>query len=288
MAEIKLNPKVANYIVEIDWTAVGANGGPTREDIVRHYEGGDLVLLNNVPLGVDYDFLNRVVVPDHEGSRKLSHKSFLYPKLWNGNQRRLLYETFGLNLMTYWRFRSEVQRLNARVAELTREIFPAYRFLKEQFSWRFLPTDLGVHPLHIDAFGSNEDLQYVRFFVNLDRQPRVWKVSHRLEEVAEQAYEREGWSRHADMPANEFCAVASRHCSDQPAPDCHEVSFLQGDVWLCDTRKVSHGVVSGQRLLATHFWVDPHSMQDPAKRLNQVVEDIHLRHAGHVKQAAAV
>ncbi len=288
MADVKLNPKVANYIVEFDWASVGTDKGPSFRDIVRHYEAGDLILLNNVPLGVDYEFLNRIVVPDLEGARKLSHKSFLYPKLWNSSERRLLFATFGFNLADYWRFRAQVLHLNRRVAELTHQIFSSYRFFKEQFSWRFLPTDLGVHPLHIDTFGSNEDHQYVRFFVNLDREPRVWKVSHRLEEVAEQVYRQEGWERHASLSANEFCNIASRYCYEQENPDCHIVSFAQGDVWLCDTRKISHGVVSGHRLMATHFWADPQSMQDPSKRLDPVVEKIHAKHGGHGQLTAAV
>jgi hypothetical protein len=279
MADIKLNPKVANYIVEVDWPSVGKGTGPAYRDIVDHYESGNLILLRNVPLGVDYDLVNRITVPRLEGSRELSYKSFLYPKLWRRSQRRLMYGTFGLNAADYWRFRTEVRRLNARIAELTRQVFPSYRFIKEQFSWRFLPTDLGIHPLHIDSFGSNDDLQYVRFFTNLDRQPRVWRVSHRLHEVADRFYRRENWARHAALPANRFCEVASRICYEDPDPDCHEISFGQGDVWLCDTRKVSHGVVSGHRLMATHFWADPQTMQDPSKRLNQVVSDIHARHA---------
>ena len=287
MAEIRRSPRVRDYIVEIDWATVGTDGGPTCRDIVAHFEAGDFILLNNVPLRVDYDLLNRITVPALDGARKLSYKAFLYPKLWQSHHRRLLYRTFGLNLADYWRFRNQVRRLNAQVHGLTRQIFPTYRFVKEQFSWRFLPTDLGVHPLHIDAYGSNDDIQYVRFFVNLDREPRVWKISHRLEEVAEQVYRREGWSRHAGATANEFCRVAGRYCLDLAEPDCHEVSFAQGDVWLCDTRKISHGVVSGHRMMATHFWADPQGMHDPSKRIDQVVQNIHARYAdGDVKAAA--
>lgn len=278
MAKIELNPKVENYLVEFDWSSVGQDGGPSYRDIVGHYEAGDLVLLNNVPLGVDYDLLNRVHVPDDEGFRKLSYKSLLYPKLWKSKERRLLYDTFGLDLVTYLRFRAEVQRLNARVLELTHNIFSSYRFGKEQFSWRFLPTDLGIHPLHIDTFGDNADVQYVRFFINLDKEPRVWRVSHRLDEVARQVYRRQDWSRHAALPANEFCAIASRHCYGLQDPDCHKVRFAQGDVWLCDTRKISHGVISGHRLMATHFWAEPDSMQEPSNRLDRTVEHIHAKH----------
>lgn len=288
MAEIKLSPKVENYIVEIDWPSVGHDGGPSYRDIVSHYEAGDLVLLKNVPLGVDYDLLNRVNVPKTDGSRKLSYKFFLHPKLWRITDRRLLYATFGLDLATFWRFRKEVQRLNARAAALTHEIFSSYRFGREQFSWRFLPTDLGVHPLHIDSFGDNADVQYVRIFINLDREPRVWNVSHRLDEVARQRYQRDHWEHHAALTANELCAIASRHCYELENPDCHQVRFDQGDVWLCDTRKISHGVVSGHRLMATHFWAEPDSMLDPSKRLDQAVAQIHARYAGQNDRAQAV
>jgi hypothetical protein len=40
--------------------------------------------------------------------------------------------------------------------------------------------------------------------------------------------------------------------------------------------------------MATHFWADPQTMQDPSKRLNQVVSDIHAQHADVDRQAVAL
>ena len=49
--------------------------------------------------------------------------------------------------------------------------------------------------------------------------------------------------------------------------DRHVVEFTQGDVWLCETRINSHQILSGRRLVATDFYVDPSSMLDPEQRV---------------------
>ncbi len=285
MAEVTLNPEVENYIHEIDWQAGQANFEAMRQRIVTLFEDGQLIVLKNHPLAINFDLLSSFEVPQTERYRELRYNQLLFPKLWKARDRGVIFGTFGLDLFKYLRVRAEVLRVNRALRDLLGTIFPSYRLVREQYSWRFLATGYAIHPLHFDAFGSDDDLQYVRFFVNLDRQPRVWRVSHRLDEMLERHYEERDWGRYADMAPNSFCDIVCDYLREHRDVPCHEVSFQQGDLWLVDTRTVPHGVVSGHRLVVTHFWIDPQSMYDPSKRLDARIARFHERAAGTAQAA---
>ena len=285
MAVLTINPEVKNYVHEIDWKAGQTDFETMRQQIVSLFESSQLVILKNHPITVDVDLLGSFEVPNTERYRELSYKQLLFPKLWKARDRGVMFGTFGPNVGKYLRVRAEVLRVNRELRRLLGTIFPDYRVEREQYSWRFLSTGYFVHPLHLDTFGSNEDRQYVRFFMNLDRQPRVWRVSHRLDEMMERYYRERDWGRYTEMPANQFCDKVTDYFRENPDVPCHEVSFEQGDLWLVDTRTIPHGVISGNRMVATHFWIDPHSMADPAKRLDTRIAALHQRLAGAAQAA---
>ena len=285
MAVLTINPDVKNYVHEIDWKAGQTGFEEMRQQIVSLFEDGQLVILKNHPITVDIDLLGSFEVPNTERYRELSYKQLLFPKLWKARDRGVMFGTFGLNVGKYLKVRTEVLRVNRELRRLLATIFPDYRVEREQYSWRFLSTGYFVHPLHLDSFGSDEDRQYVRFFMNLDQQPRVWRVSHRLDEMMERFYRERNWDRFAEIPANQFCEKANEYIIDNPDVPCHEVSFEQGDLWLVDTRTIPHGVISGNRMVATHFWIDAQSMADPAKRLNARIAALHARLGGTAQAA---
>ena len=285
MAVLTINPDVENYVHEIDWKAGQADFESMRQQIVSLFEDSQLVILKNHPITVDTDLLGSFEVPNIKRYRELSYKQLLFPKLWKARDRGVMFGTFGLDVAKYLRVRAEVLRVNRELLRLLGIIFPSYRVEREQYSWRFLSTDYSVHPLHLDAFGSDEDRHYVRFFMNLDRAPRVWRVSHRLDELIRRHYHERDWGCFTDMPANQFCDIVNDYFRENPDVPFHEVSFEQGDLWLLDTRTVPHGVLAGNRMVATHFWIDPQSMTDPAKRLDARVAALHARLGGTAQAA---
>ena len=285
MAVLTINPDVENYIHEIDWEVGQTDFEEMRQQIVSLFEDGQLVILKNHPIKIDVDLLGSFEVPNTKRYRELSYKQLLFPKLWKARDRGVMFGTFGLDVAKYLRVRAEVLRVNQGLLRLLGIIFPSYRVEREQYSWRFLSTDYSVHPLHLDAFGSDEDRHYVRFFLNLDRAPRVWRVSHRLDEMIRRHYQERRWGRFTDMPANQFCDIVNDCFRENPQVPCHEVKFEQGDLWLLDTRTVPHGVLAGNRMVATHLWIDPQSMENPAKRLDARVAALHARLGGTAQAA---
>jgi 3-deoxy-D-manno-octulosonic acid hydroxylase-like protein len=271
MARVELNPRVADRFVRLDWSKQGRDPIGFRSEIIRNYERGNIIILDHAPFRIDFDPLNRVSLPPGRDFQKLSDRVFLRPKIHRAEVRRLLLQAFGTDLTLCLRFRREVSRVSASLRDFARAVFRPYRFLKLGVSWRITRT--GPEGLHVDYFRQQEDLHYLRLFVNVDREPRIWTVSHTLEELIERYYDEARLFELDRAPSNAICARLNKAVFDQvnvrprDAFDRHVVSFDPGDVWLCETRLNSHEIYSGHRLVATDFYVDPASMLDPSMRV---------------------
>lgn len=276
MAEIEHSAAVVDRFVRLDWRHRAADPRAFDAALIAHYEAGDIVLLDNPPFVVDFDVLNRVSFPQGRDYQKLTDKFLTRPKLHRREVRRLFHGAFGFDLVLYARFRREVKRLSEELRSFARSLAPAYRFLKQGVSWRFTPT--GPEGLHVDYFRRAEDTHYLRIFINVDRQPRVWTVGPRLQDLIERYAEEAGLLELEGRPSNEVCRRLNDRVFDpinrQPrsAMDRHVVRFAPGDVWLCETRLNSHEIFSGHRLVATDFYVDPMSMLDPSRRVDAQVD----------------
>ena len=279
MAEIELSAAVADRFVSLDWMDRAANPSAFDARLIRHYEAGDIVLLDHSPFSVDFEVLNRVSFPAGRAHQKLTDKFLTYPKLHRREVRRLFREAFGSDVFLYRRFRREVKRLSGELRRFAWTIAPSYRFLKQGVSWRLTPT--GPEGLHVDYFSRTDDLHYFRIFINVDRQPRVWTVGPRLQDLIERFAKEASLAELTSAPSNKVCHRLNKLVFDrinaQPrsAMDRHTVRFAPGDVWLCETRLNSHEIFSGHRLVATDFYVDPASMHDPSLRVDvQVAESL--------------
>ena len=183
----------------------------------------------------------------------------------------LILTKFGRTPLLYFKLRREILRVTKQVCRVLRDVFEPYRILKESVSWRFTAT--GPEPLHVDWFRPTDDLHYVRMFINIDEQPRVWSVSHQLEDLIVGNYSTAELAELRGSPSNSIIDRINHRVlnpiSYEPASetDRHVVEFTQGDTWLCETRINSHQILSGRRLVATDFYVDPSSMLDPEQRV---------------------
>ncbi len=283
MPRVRRSPQVEDYLVRMDWRDAESDLAGWCDELAASYEAGKVVLLANAPLRIDYELLNRVTLPVGRRFKKTKDRFFLYPRLHQRGVPALFWRAFGGDLGLYLAFRREVRSVSEQIRAFAQKAFPGYRFLGDDVSWRFSAT--GPEDLHIDSFGSNEDMHYLRIFVNVDEQPRLWNVSHRLDELGERYYESAELGALRDASGNEFCHavnLAAFGGAEGPGLDGHprhEVEFEQGDVWLCDSRIVSHQIVSGRRLVVTHFEVAPDSMRDPEQRVDARVTRCHERHA---------
>jgi hypothetical protein len=295
VVDIELSPRVADPFVRMDWRDDGDDPAAFRAALIRNYELGKVIILENAPFHVDFDLLNKVSLPPGRRFQKLSDKIFRAPKLYRADVFRLLYEAFGLDVSFYLAFRREVGRVSASLRDFARDVFRPYRFLKLGVSWRFTMT--GPEGLHVDYFRNEEDLHYLRIFVNVDRDSRVWTLSHQLEELIGRYYDEARLFELAHAPSNAICSRLNKTVFDhlnalpRSATDRHVASFAPGEVWLCETRVNSHEIFSGHRLVATDFYVDPASMLDSSQRVDarvrRALEQCRRAAASHAGEPAA-
>ena len=111
MTEIELNPRVADPFVRMNWNDEGDDPAGFRSELVRLYELGKVIILENAPFQINFALLNRISLPQGPRFQKLSDKFLRAPKLYRADVRRLFYDAFGLDIMLYLEFRREVDRL---------------------------------------------------------------------------------------------------------------------------------------------------------------------------------
>jgi hypothetical protein len=60
----------------------------------------------------------------------------------------------------------------------------------------------------------------------------------------------------------------------------HIAFFEPNEIWLVDSRKVSHQIFYGRRAASTEFAIDVSSMEDPLQHYYAVVDRFRARHLG--------
>ena len=60
----------------------------------------------------------------------------------------------------------------------------------------------------------------------------------------------------------------------------NHIAFEQGELWLCETRLVSHQIYHGEKAFAAMYFSTPESMDRPDLLFDARVEQLHQRRAG--------
>jgi hypothetical protein len=124
VTDIELSPRVADPFVRMNWRDEGNDPAGFRAALMRDYEQGKVIILENAPFRIDFDLLNKVSLPRGRRFQKLSDKILCTPRLYRAEVRRLLYEAFGTDILLYLAFRREVMRVGAS-ARFRARCFPA-------------------------------------------------------------------------------------------------------------------------------------------------------------------
>ena len=132
--------------------------------------------------------------------------------------------------------------------------------VKDQISVYFKPFDK-PRPMHLDRYKEEP----LRFFLNLDKDPRIWRTSYnQIEALSELAKKRSfGTTSGLDLLTEEKDEKPKRDglngkLNDQVLYDrknnknitpYHELEIASGTLWICNSKRLSHQLVKGNRLL---------------------------------------
>ncbi len=283
MVDVQLSPELVDPFVRMDAEEMTRAPREFSRRLVDAYESGHVIILENAPFRPDIDLLSRFRLPADPRFKRLSDAFFLRPALHRPQVRHAFREMFS-PWTDYFAFRREVARLGREARRFISRAFAGYRFSKENISWRFTPS--GGEHMHLDFFHSGEDVQYVRMFINVDAEPRLWNVSWSLMDLVDRFYESARLERFRDRSADALIECLTKEAfgwKENPGQDGeprHGVTLDPGDVWLCDSRKVSHQLVRGNRLVSAKFRAIPSSMRNPDLRVEAQLAAFHAERAG--------
>lgn len=284
MTKIKICPELPDHFIEMDWRDAQHDEPAFSQTLVEHYENGKIVILRNSPIQADYELLNRVSLPRDLAYKKVRDDLFQHPKM-RLDSWKLHAQLLRTSLRDYVAIRREIRRASDAIRVFAKRVFPGYRFEKMPCSWRFTPT--GPEHMHIDHFGALGDEPekwYLRIFLNIDYEPRIWNLSYDLQGLAEQFYDAAGMEKWRDGRGCDFSrevgsfAFGGKGSGPEDGQPRHEIEWECGDVWIADSRLHSHQVLWGRRLMATGFEVDVTSMNDASLSLDARVRRLHERY----------
>ena len=248
---------------------------------------------------LDFDFgalaaLSKSIdrVTDPEMRKKL--KKLLSPYFFEGKQpaerdnqpqfvepvRQAIYDVLCRgDRETFERASKALQYAHGEVLSIFEACFPKYD------PFRFIPsvrlTRTMFENLHWDNHSIDDDFHQARIFVNLDSRPRIWSVSHRFTDWVRENYAEHDLARFAGKDPNlmldyitgDVLGGTRKTWMDQQPR--HRVAFDPGEVWLGESRMISHQIYYGESAMVYMWFVRAASMADPDNRFNNRVEEIH-------------
>lgn len=292
MAVIERHPAVPDYVVEMSLGDIAARRG-----VADLFEDGKLILIKDYRLDFDFDALSVLAkstesIPEPGLRRRLKKLTAPYffkgtaPKEVGGRLqfadplRQAIYDVLCRGEReTFERAARALRHAHDEVLRIFDICFPNYE------TFRFIPsirlTRTLFENLHWDNHLIDDDFHQARIFVNLDSRPRIWSVSHRFTDWVRDHYEQHELHRFAGKDPNLMIDFVARSIlggtvnawmDNEPR---HRIAFDPGEVWLGESRLISHQISYGEAAMVYMWFVAVSSMTSPLKRFNEQIEAIH-------------
>ena len=292
MAVIVRHPDVEDYITEMSLEDISARGG-----IADLFEEGELIILKDYRLQFDFEALSEMEksiedVTQPEMRRRL--KKLVAPNFFEGEPPKkrwgklafadpLRQEIYGRicrgDRGLFDRASSALKTAHEEALRLFALCFPGYE------AFRFIPslrlTRTLFENLHWDNHQIDDDFHQARLFINLDQRPRIWNVGRRLPDWMQRYYKRHDLGRFAGkdpnllidyVTSNVLGGTKSVWMDSEPR---HRIAFDPGEVWLGESRLISHQIVYGESAMVYMWFVGLNTMANRENRFNARIEAVH-------------
>ncbi len=124
--------------------------------------------------------------------------------------------------------------------------------LNSRTSWRFAKT--GEQNYHFDNYAGIS----LRAFWNLSNEPRVWGFGHRALDVFDEylveflQYKRGLEKKNKNLKLSQT-KINNFLNLKLPTLENHKIEFSKFDLWICDSVKVAHQIIGGDKLVAFSY-----------------------------------
>jgi hypothetical protein len=292
MAIIERHPAVQDYFVEISPAEIAARGG-----IADLFEDGLVILLKDYRLDVDYEAIGALAkstasIADprvRKTLKKMTAPMFFEAapqgRAWGRLSFRKpehegIYEVLcGGDRKVFERASRALKHAHEELLRLFGICFPHYEAFREVPSMRLTRTMF--ENLHWDNHAIDDNFHQARIFANLDSRPRIWHLGHSFPEWLRKHYDEYDLGRFAgkdpnvliDFITGEILGGTRKTWMDNEPR--HRIAFEPGEVWLAESRLISHQIYYGEAAMVYMWFVELHSMADPAKAFNSRVDAVH-------------
>lgn len=292
MAKIERHPEVENYIHEMTLAEIA-----DRKGIADFFEEGQMIILKDFRLSFDVTALSSLnkSVDNVEDSRlrkalkKMKATSFFEgePPIAKGDRllfadpvRQAIFDVLCKGERALFEHASsELSKAHETVLRIFDICFPGY------VPFRFIPsvrlTQTLFENLHWDNHSIDDDFHQARIFVNLDSRPRIWHTSHRFPEMVRRLYHDHRLERFAGQDPNLLLNYINGDVLGgtgkiwmENLPK-HRIAFEAGEVWLGESRLISHQIYYGESAMVYMWFIRASAMANDANRFNRQLEALH-------------
>jgi hypothetical protein len=304
VALIERHPAVEDYFIELSRAEVAERGG-----IADIFEEGRVVLLKEYRLPFDFTALSSLAksadrIADAALRKKLKKMTTALffegePPIRKGGRllfrdsvRQALFDVVCKGDADIFEGASRaLQSAHEELLRLFDICFPHYDTFRLVPSIRLTRTLF--ENLHWDNHSIDDDFHQARIFTNLDTRPRIWHLGKRFPEWIREHYSEYELGRFAGKDPNlliQFITgeilggTRNTWMDNEPR---HRIAFEPGEVWLGESRLISHQIYYGEAAMVYMWFVRPESMADPGNRFNIRVEQVHREMAIRAAAVAA-
>ncbi len=264
MAVIRKNPTVRDYFTEVPEVSLNS---PV-PSVTQLLEEGKVVVYPNLRLKIDHDFWASFDTSPFPNIAKVMTVVDLGGDLARDRkEREARIRRAGVPDSFNAELASHMESLLDQVLPVYKSLFSGYRFTRGNIAWRL--NDIHATKMHIDCYEQPHTEHFVRMFINLDSQPRIWHTSWHIDELIEQVRGQIPESDLRALSANDLWTELNKKAFGATVDEWwrevqrHAVFFAPGDCWSVDSRIVGHQIFYGRRAVSIDFVVDPASMVNP-------------------------
>lgn len=240
--------------------------------LARHYEDNGIIFIPNIPITFDLELFATQTWPQpfkkvgtdnglarpvyfRQGTELISDGSHPLMAITNGNAVFSAY------------LQSHIAAFNSALLAGLQHMFPRYRLEDYGITWRLTPTENEAPHLDVFAAGrpltpAQRKLHRLKVFINIDAEPRHWRISSDIGSVLRAAGDRLPHRLPNDV--NVLCDVINRSRVLESMP-WHDIKFPQMSAVIANGETVPHQVLFGRRTIGFEGQCDAADMLDPSK-----------------------
>jgi len=263
MPELFLNPALPNYFI----SATDVTSAISARSFVAEYEDAKVVLFPNLGIDIDHGFWSTLPSGKNSALKKFSiDLEFGGQSEDEFHKHEVKLDEAGIERPMAIALLQQMVSIYKSVLPAYREIFGDYSFDRHQVVWRL--NTIRAENMHVDTYKHENKLHFARMFINLDSQPRIWQTSWTIREILARAKvmipseELQGLTRGevwTKLNKTLFGKNSKQWWDNEPR---HIAFFHPGDVWIVDSRQVSHQIFYGRRALSIDFSVPKEHMRN--------------------------